>query len=1260
VARLSIRLLGPFDVTLDGEPVTGFASDKVRALLAYLAMTPDRAHRREALAGLLWPNYPERSARASLRNALGNLRRSIFDHDASPSYLIITRQTIQFNRDCDYWLDAAEFSSLLATKPATSEALEQAAALCRGAFLHGLSTPASGAFEEWLRLTREQISRQVGDVLRMLLRQHMERGAFERALPYALQQVELDPWDEDARSQLMQALARSGQRKAALNQYESLRQALASDLGIDPGPDTTLLYEKIRDGEIGASQMVSPLTPGTESAYNLPNFLVNGGEHAQLPVFVARQRELRWLKERLDGALAGEGQVIFVTGGAGQGKSSLLKEFSLRSMARQKSLLVALGSCNSFRGMGDPYLPFREILAMLTGDAEASWAAGTITRDHALRLWNALPSASQALVDHGPHVAPALIPCQALLDRAAAAAPGGASWFQQLSDRIDCGPADFEVLEGTGLLQQVTNFLRALAKERPLLLLLDDLQWADAATASLLFHLGRRLAGSRILLACAYRPEELQPHRADAPNLPSIPHPMHQVLDELQRQFGDITLDLDLVQEPEGRHFVESLLDFETNRLGMGFRSALFAHTQGHPLFTVELLRAMQERGDLVLDQSGAWVEGSALDWTQLPPRVEGIIRARLGRLSGDLLDLLSVASVEGEVFTIQVLARVQGLSERQALRLLSRELEAHHHLVREHSLSTIGTRRLARYRFGHALFQQHLYRSLGEGERALLHGEIASALEALYEEQIDEIAVALAHHYSQAHNHAKARRYLTLAGDLALVSFANQEAEGYYRQALELQPADTRRIALFTGLGEALARQNRFKEAIATWRKGIEYTEVSGNGDAVARLYARSAWAARQASAPDQQMDLCLEGLARVGEAPDGPGLVHLLRETARAYGDRALREEGEPYGRRALAMAERLGDAEAQAYTLAGLIVDPRASKEESLARAIRAVELAEANGLMLIGLRAYRTLAFTTAAHGDLRSAREYCIRGAALARRAGFASGEIRMLTILAHTATRLGNFQEAGESLSRARQRQEDLGESARVATRLTLEEIWYFGHLGEWSVAAELARTLQDQLRSRAAERDLADAAMGLGWAVLESLRLGSAPHAGSWLEAETALSDATEIFDRSLSPQWSVITGAQLGRLCLSQKRVGEARRLLAQVRERERESPRAWITGPRQWLEAHLAAAAGQWTEALERFETAAETYGDSDLPWWWARVLLDWADACGSTGRPDDSKRARALLRKAEQAFEEMGVKVYARVARIRLRGLEMRQK
>ena len=139
-------------------------------------------------------------------------------------------------------------------------------------------------------------------------------------------------------------------------------------------------------------------------------------------------------------------------------------------------------------------------------------------------------------------------------------------------------------------------------------------------------------------------------------------------------------------------------------------------------LFTVELLRELKERGDLVRDGDGCWVEGPSLDWDVLPVKVEGVIAERIGRLDQDLQDLLTVACVEGEEFTAEVVAQVEALSEREVVRRLGDDLQRRHRLVSELGAARSGGLRLSRYRFAHALFQQYVYGGLDAAERACLH----------------------------------------------------------------------------------------------------------------------------------------------------------------------------------------------------------------------------------------------------------------------------------------------------------------------------------------------------------------------------------------------------------------------------------------------------------------------------------------------------------------------------------------------------------
>ena len=502
-------------------------------------------------------------------------------------------------------------------------------------------------------------------------------------------------------------------------------------------------------------------------------------------VFVGRGRELAQLQTFLEQALAGQARVVLVSGEAGSGKTALLREFGRRAQQADAGLAVAMGNCNAQTGLGDPYLPFRELLRLLTGDVEAELANNTVNAENATRLRGLLVRSTQTLVEVAPDLVNlflAGIPGAGLVARVGSVLAKKSGWLDSLDKLVKRPPPTpgDTPLDQNRIFEQYTRALQALAGQRPLLLVLDDLQWADAASISLLFHLGRQMGASRMLILGAYRPDEV------ALGHGGQPHPLEKVLTEFKRQFGDIWVRLDQPEEAEGRHFIDAFLDTEPNQLGDSFRQALFRHTEGHPLFVIELLRDMQERGDIVRDAQGRWVEGPALRWETLPARVEGVTEERINRLDQDLRDILSVASVEGEAFTVQVIAGVQEMQERQLLRKLSQELEKRHGLVHEKAEVKVGRQILSRYQFGHALFQQYLYHELSAGERRLLHRQIAQLLEELYQDQKGEITVQLARHYSEAGEGEQAIGYLLQAGDKARGLYAYPEAIAYYEKALE------------------------------------------------------------------------------------------------------------------------------------------------------------------------------------------------------------------------------------------------------------------------------------------------------------------------------------------------------------------------------------------------------------------------------------------------------------------------------------------
>jgi DNA-binding SARP family transcriptional activator/predicted ATPase len=314
MAHLSLHLLGTFQVTLGGTPVTGFESDKERALLAYLAEESQQPHRREKLVGLLWPKFTESAGRNNLRRVLSNLRRALGDREPpAPPWLLTRHQTVQLNPAGDVWLDTQVFTGLLRLPTQQSlEPLEQATALYRGGFLEGFSLADSPALEEWMVLCRERYRRLMMDALYRLVEEYERRGRYERALELGWRQLELEPWWEEAHQQLMRLLALSGRRSEALAQYHRCRRLLAEELDVAPSAETTDLFEQIRDGNLAGSEPSPRRRLGP--THNLP--LAPGP-------FVGREAEIAELQSCLQDPAC---RLLALVGAGGMGKTRLALE----------------------------------------------------------------------------------------------------------------------------------------------------------------------------------------------------------------------------------------------------------------------------------------------------------------------------------------------------------------------------------------------------------------------------------------------------------------------------------------------------------------------------------------------------------------------------------------------------------------------------------------------------------------------------------------------------------------------------------------------------------------------------------------------------------------------------------------------------------------------------------------------------------------------------------------------------------------------
>ncbi len=327
---LDLTLLGTPTVKLDGVQVTGFITSKAEALLYYLALTK-RTHARTALAALFWPDVPDTVALKNLRDIIFNLRKLFGE------YLTITRHTMGLNHSAPSQIDVVYIRSRLQAplEERTLQELQEGVAVSQGELLEGFSLRDAEGFEEWFRIEREQLRTTIAHAMHRLVAHYLDVEEWNEGLQLTQRLLAMESWDEAAHRQQMRLLVGSGQRGAALAQYERCRQILFDEFGVEPTYETQTLYQAIQSGKtllpLSHDQPPSksfPISQHLSLAVDDRKALQSDlGMIPQLATFVGRKSELRQLETT---TVTEHKRLVTVFGLGGQGKTTLVANFALQ------------------------------------------------------------------------------------------------------------------------------------------------------------------------------------------------------------------------------------------------------------------------------------------------------------------------------------------------------------------------------------------------------------------------------------------------------------------------------------------------------------------------------------------------------------------------------------------------------------------------------------------------------------------------------------------------------------------------------------------------------------------------------------------------------------------------------------------------------------------------------------------------------------------------------------------------------------------
>ncbi len=924
---------------------------------------------------------------------------------------------------------------------------------------------------------------------------------------------------------------------------------------------------------------------------------------------INRVEEMQLLKQAVDRAVQGNGGVVFLSGEAGIGKTRLARE--LGAYAHLQGIQVLSGRCPAlFRMNGvPPYVLWNDVI-----------------RDY---LENSTSEQLFKVIGYYPAEVAKLV-------------PEVAQKLRVIPKSLPINPEH----ERNRVFEAVSQFVTNISRELPLLIILDDLQWADQSSLLLLHYLARGIHRESMLLLGAYRDVYVNEK-----------HSLFPVLTELNRERLLQSVPLKRLSFNDASEMIKRIL--AQDDISTEFSKLVYEKTRGNPFFVEEVIKSLKE-DEVIYRRRHEW-KIKEISKIEFPKTVKSVIRARLSRLDEESQRVLTLASFIGKDFTFETLRLASDIEEDRLVDIMEKLLKTS--LVKEEEVRGVDV-----YSFVDIIVRDVAYDEVSRLRRKRLHKAVGLALEKQYAKKIDEHFGELAYHFLESGDKDKALDYFSKAGEKAQEVHAHDEAFAYFQHTLALleeQEGDLeQRVRTMETLGDLKGWTGESEACTEYWTGALSLWDQLGDKKNLARLHGKIAnrywmWTANKDKASEHHqaalkiLEAEPESLVLAGVYEDISHMLWRTGESAKAL----------PWTRKAVEMAKRLSDSEvpraragvlARCYNNLGVFSEKSGDTEKAQEYLHEGLKLSLEYSFVPVALAFYNNLSEFQFSVGELQKSFETAKEGMQFARKVGALSSLAWNGSVQAMYHVNMGEIPKAISMLEGILELDRKIKFTAHLPYAM-----WGLGVCSYW--LGEYAKSLHYLMEARDIARKTGEyQAHGLATGWLGELYL----EMNDYVQAENCLNETKAICERTGETiyQFNYVFPA-LAKLYLKKGEIEKAEKLIEETYRYAVKTKNRLILSYAEMLKAMVLNKQKKWKQSTQHFEKSWEEHRFLNTKKWlaprFAEFLYEYASMLLDRKDNGDKEKAHLLLHESLNVYQKMDARRKGEKVRSRMASLETGQ-